>query len=41
VINFLKQAVSNFRFADFLDILVLSLFLYFVFTWLDARLQEP
>ncbi|NLP03189.1 MAG: hypothetical protein GX089_11890 [Fibrobacter sp.] len=37
MINFLKQAVSNFRFADFLDILVLSLFLYFVFTWLRRK----
>jgi len=37
VIIFFKQIATNFRFADFLDILVVSVFLYFIFSRLRRR----
>lgn len=36
IISF-KQIAANFRFADLLDILVVSVFLYFIFSWLRRR----
>ncbi len=33
----LKQIAANFRFADLLDILVVTVFLYFIFSWLRRR----
>ena len=37
MIIFFKQIATNFRFADFLDILVVSVFLYFIFSRLRRR----
>ena len=36
IISF-KQIAANFRFADLLDILVVSVFLYFIFSWLRRK----
>lgn len=37
MIIFFKQIADNFRFADLLDILVVSVFLYFIFSWLRRK----
>lgn len=37
MLSSLKQIVTNFRFADLLDILVVSVFLYFILSWLRRR----
>lgn len=37
MISFVKQLFLNLRFADFLDISVVAVFLYFTFTWLRKK----
>jgi len=37
VADFLKQVISNFRFADFLDIFVVSVFIFFTLTWIRRK----
>lgn len=37
MISITKQLVLNFRFADFLDVFIVTVFIYFLFSWLQKR----
>lgn len=37
VFSIIKQISTSFRFADFLDILVINIFLYYIFCWIRRR----